>query len=567
VRAIFLAALSVLCVWACSKNTDVTPPRLSVNLTRQQQPLAELPNASDRVCAECHASQVNKFKTHGMADALAGINAQRMPAQLSDEFVENEYSGMRYNIGATGDWQLNAQHIASGSDLSVPINLRIGAGVADMSFVLNNNGRWFFSPIEFVTQHGWRPAPHEWQSTAGLDAVPITAQCLMCHSSSQLPDVHPLNNLQDFQPAPIGCATCHGDGAAHVELMRHDVFASDLAILNPVDFAVEQQLDLCARCHLEGDAHVNLENGSIQQVAPAVDFLSKHAVLVANSTESNQLRFVSQVQRLSASECFKQSPQMTCTSCHDPHQPARYQGRGNFDAKCLACHSGMRDTHQLDSDETSCVGCHMPRIKPFDLQNVTIADHFIQAKPVPQNDVAFKLVESETGDWQTFSYRGANNYSSQLSTAIQAMALFEQGHTQRAADIFATHPAPGQPQTIALAQFHFLRARSLYQAQQRQDSKLAYRDALLYNPQHTASMLNLATLLAEDGQVDEAQNYAERVSAKYPNSEAPFNVLIIVANHRKDMQAMRVAVEKSLECNPQQPAIQKVSSQLNERNL
>ena len=88
---------------------------------------------------------------------------------------------------------------------------------------------------------------------------------------------------------------------------------------------------------------------------------------------------------------------------------------------------------------------------------------------------------------------------------------------------------------------------------------------MLLDPTHTASMLNLATLLAEDGELNEAQNLAERVSSRYLNSEAPFNIMIIVANQRKDMAAMKIAAERSLECNPMQPAIQRVLMQLNER--
>jgi predicted CXXCH cytochrome family protein len=565
VRAFSLVFLSALLVWACSKAGSVKTNAL--DLSRQQQPLVELPNVEDRVCAECHASQVNKFKTHGMADALASLDPQRIPARLSNEFIENNYSGMRYNIGANNNWQLTAQHMASGSSLSVPINLRIGAGVAAMSFVINNNGRWFFSPLEYFTKQGWRPAPHEWHSSGGLDAVPITAQCLQCHTSSTLPDVHPLNNLQDFQPQPIGCVTCHGDGSKHVEIMRSDAFAADLAILNPIDFAVEQQLDLCARCHLEGDAHVNLSNGALQQVAPGVDLLKKHAVLVASESTDNSLRFVSQVQRLSASECFKQSPNMTCTSCHDPHQPARYQQRASFDNKCISCHDGLLDDHQAQAPEQSCVACHMPAVKPFDLQNVTIADHFIQARPIPQKEVAFKLAESPSGDWKTFSYRGENRYSDSLKRAMQAMALFEQGHLQRAAELFDSFSAPGRPQEITLSQFHFLRARSLFTRQQRAASELAYRDALLLDPLHTASMLNLATILAEDGKVDEASHLMTQLSQRYPDSEAPFNIAIIIANKNSDWSAMREAALNSLERNPQQQAIQRVLLQLNERNL
>jgi len=565
VRAVCLAVLVVLCALACSKSVD--PAAEAIDLTRQQQPLAQLPIAQDRECATCHLGQVAKFQTHGMADALAILDPGRMPAQLSDEFISNSLSGMSYNTGAHGSWELNAQHLASGSNISVPITHRIGAGVGDMSFVLNNNGRWFFSPLEFFTKLGWRPAPHEWRSNGGLESVPITAQCLQCHTSTPLPDVHPLNNLQDFVPQPISCATCHGDGRQHIELMQRDEFAAELLILNPVDFAIEQQLDLCARCHLEGDAHIELSNGAIQQIAPGVDLLDKHAVMVGTELKPNELRFVSQVQRLSASECFKQSPKMTCTTCHDPHQPARYQQRASFDAKCASCHPEITSGHQAKQNERSCVACHMPRIKPFDLENVKIADHFIQASPTTQSDVVFRLFESPAGNWKTFSYRNEQHYSRDLTQAAQAMALFERGHKQRASDLFKTFASPGETQQIALAQFHFLRARSLFEDGQRQDSVKSYRDAMLLDPTHTASMLNLATILAEDGELAEAQNLSERVSARYPNSEAPFNIMIIIASQRKDLAAMKIAAESSLECNPMQPAIQRVLLQLNERNL
>ena len=564
-RAVCLSILAVLCVLACSERANVAPSTL--DLTRQHQPLAQLPVVQDQQCAECHPKQVVKFKTHGMADSLSAIDPLRMPAQLTDASITNAFSGMSYNVGATGRWELNAQHLASGGAISVPISHRIGAGVEDMSFVLNSNGRWFFSPLEFFTHSGWFPAPHEWQSNAGLDAVPITAQCLQCHSSTPTPDVHPLNNLQDFEPQPISCATCHGDGAQHMELMRRDEFPADLLILNPEDFEIEQQLDLCARCHLEGDAHIELSNGNLQQVAPGEDLLDKYAVMVASHSKSNELRFVSQVQRLTASECFKQSPSMTCTTCHDPHQPARYQQRSSFDAKCITCHQDQVGDHQSQQDEQSCVACHMPRIQPFDLQKVAISDHFIQAQPLPQKEVGFRLVESPSGDWKTFSYRDDKHYSNEITQAIQAMTLFEQGHYQRAAELFSTFAAPGEIQQIALAQFHFLRARSLFEQNLRQQSTQAYRDALLLDPTHTTSMLNLATLLAEDGQLDEAQNLAERVSSRYLNSEAPFNIMIIVANQRNDLAAMKIAAENSLECNPMQPAIQRVLMQLNERNL
>ncbi|MDP6963469.1 MAG: hypothetical protein QGF46_04810, partial [Planctomycetota bacterium] len=343
----------VLLAITCSKPQQAET-EFGIDLKRDQQPLAELGPAQDRLCAECHPAEVADFKSHGMADSIAVLDAERIPAQLSSEFIASPNSDIKYNVGASGSWHVNAVHEASSTSLSIPISHRIGAGVADMSFVINQNGRWFFSPLEFFTHRGWHPAPHEVHSSGGLNSVPITAQCLQCHTSSPIPDVYPYNNFGDYQPQPISCATCHGDGDAHVNLMRENKFASDVKILNPRDLSPERQLDICARCHLEGDAHIDLRGRHNQQLAAGENLLDAHAVLVANESAETELRFVSQVQRLSQSECFQQSPQMTCTTCHDPHQAARFQHSADFDAKCQACHSDFKELHRDQTDTANC---------------------------------------------------------------------------------------------------------------------------------------------------------------------------------------------------------------------
>ena len=94
-----------------------------------------------------------------------------------------------------------------------------------------------------------------------------------------------------------------------------------------------------------------------------------------------------QLTRLSMSKCFQES-QMTCTSCHDPHQNQRGDPRA-FTAGCLSCHQpthcGMSD-RLGDRIADNCVDCHMPTgdNEGMTLQvsgglfTVRMIDHFIR---------------------------------------------------------------------------------------------------------------------------------------------------------------------------------------------
>ena len=68
-----------------------------------------------------------------------------------------------------------------------------------------------------------------------------------------------------------------------------------------------------------------------------------------------------QVGLLQKSRCYVSSPNMSCSTCHDVHQPER--AAAAYSDRCLSCHRvescGMSKTmgHKIAEN---CIDCHMP---------------------------------------------------------------------------------------------------------------------------------------------------------------------------------------------------------------
>ncbi|MHC4823006.1 MAG: tetratricopeptide repeat protein [Planctomycetota bacterium] len=511
-----------------------------------------------------------------MADSLGTLDLERIPAIPDDSWLQNARSGYAYRVQEDADdrWSLQAYRPPPaqgwpGFERDLPIGFRIGAGVHAMSFVTQEQERWNFAPIEYYTGVGWEAAPQELgNAPAGLHHG-ITGECVSCHSDDAPPETYPLHALGGFQPSPIGCVTCHGPGERHVALMeKEEVFGDDLQILYPGDWAPTAQVDLCARCHLEGDARIEFQPW-LPHPRPGDSLAEARAVMVAKRP-SEDFSFVSQVRRMALSACFQQSPEMTCTTCHDPHLPPRLQTQERRNRACLDCHADI-SAHGDPRPEDDCISCHMPRRRPYDLPGVRISDHLIGIHPTDPTTVeqGFRHVESATGDWELFHYRDGDphGYTAGDLRALEAMTLAEKGYPQRAMPLFDGFPAPGtldarpprmqtgRPPVLRLAQFHFLRGRTLTAAERPQEAMEAYRDALALQPDLTEASLNLAWLLAETDALDQAETLARQVAEQHPLSEAPWNILFLLASKRDDPEALHLAAKTSLERQPDQPRL------------
>jgi len=78
--------------------------------------------------------------------------------------------------------------------------------------------------------------------------------------------------------------------------------------------------------------------------------------------------------------------QMTCYTCHDPHDIPRGQEAVNiYTEVCLGCHQGVAHTVALPPGST-CLTCHMPKRRTNDAVHVCMTDHFIR-RTQPRRDL------------------------------------------------------------------------------------------------------------------------------------------------------------------------------------
>lgn len=543
-RIVCLAALAAtLALLGCGeRDAEPSDPRLGLGLDA-------LPEAA--LCAECHPVVAAKWLRHGMADALGPLDPARLAAATADgAWLEHPPSGFRHRVEARGDgaWILAQERSEPPAGLPPPrremlLQARIGAGVQDLAFAAVEQGRWHFAPLELLGG-AWTHAPFQ-QGGAGAGlGFRITADCLGCHTDAPLPRPFPAHDLEDLPLRGISCAACHGDASAHIERMRRGEGGAPgaLGVLDPALLPPARQLDLCARCHLEGDAKLDLAPHA--PFRPGEDLLARRVVLVAREA-GEQPPFVSQAQRLALSACFRGSPEMSCTSCHDPHLPPRLEVRERLLGACTQCHDRSAHPSLAEQDGAAdCISCHMPRVEPFDLPGARIADHWIRRAPAPQPPGAgFREDEAPDGDWIVFRWRAEDpeRHDAARIAALRALARAEHGHAEEAAERLADGLPPGLP-----AAAHFLRARALAATGRTAAAIAGYETALALDPEHAEAALNRGELLLESGRAAEALEVARALAAAHPRADAPW--LLAAAAHAALGQAAEAqrALEQSL---------------------
>jgi hypothetical protein len=115
-------------------------------------------------------------------------------------------------------------------------------------------------------------------------------------------------------------------------------------------------MDICSLCHA----------GLGKALAPPLSFnpgdtLERYLEFPKLDPNAHIDVHGNQVELLARSRCFRSSPSMTCTTCHDVHTPQRDPAA--FVANCLTCHrvescrNFAKLGHVIDRE---CITCHMP---------------------------------------------------------------------------------------------------------------------------------------------------------------------------------------------------------------
>jgi predicted CXXCH cytochrome family protein len=333
----------------------------------------------DRACAACHREIYERYRLTPMANA----SGPALPGLMQADFRHSE-SGVHYRVyEEEGKAWLSYERDDAARELEGRQELKyfIGSGKRGRTYLFEQQGYWFESPINWYARKGaWDMAPayqsaHEMPLTLRVDPG-----CLSCHASgaaSSLPDARNHYAAEPFAQSGITCPACHGNGAAHVASGGR-VRMIDLNALEPV-----RRDSICLQCHLEGEVAVTRLSRRPEAFAPGDDLFDYKVYFVHRREAGSAERATSQWEALLRSKCKEVSAhRMTCTTCHDPHGSPLPQDRVEFyRQKCLQCHSRPGFARDHHAENPDCTACHMARAAASDIAHQQVTDHWIRRRP------------------------------------------------------------------------------------------------------------------------------------------------------------------------------------------
>jgi hypothetical protein len=294
-------------------------------------------------CASCHDWHAAAQPATAMARTLQRA-AESETLRRQHRFRHGAYS---YEIAPRGPEI--AYTVGDGTrSLAAVLDWVFGAGNIGQTFVFSLEGAVHESRVSYFdrtrdldfTPARALEAPSDPEQAIGRPVPPAEVQrCFGCHSTAAT--TQGVFDAEALVPG-VTCEACHGPGREHVELAEEGRLGEALrATLNPARLDPAAAVDFCGACH-----------------ATYWD--------VRLAAESRIAALRSQPYRLQSSRCWSEDRRLTCTACHDPHQPL-VRDPVWYDARCLACHVSRgaeptpeRPAPACGTGTESCVSCHMP---------------------------------------------------------------------------------------------------------------------------------------------------------------------------------------------------------------
>lgn len=320
--------------------------------------------AGAKACMDCHRDiagsymHSNHYKT---SSAINNDSLKKLIVPSADRFyfTDTGYISIEEKNSAF------FQTLFSNGQPSVSERFDISFGSAEKA---QTYGYWKDNKL-FQLPLTWYSSMHTWANSPGFPAGrahygrAIESRCFECHASYIYKELVPSGPMAIAENLDrnsivygIDCERCHGPSAAHVAFHRENPAVKNAKYITSIKSLTRgQQLDVCAVCHSGNDQTVQR---TLFAFKPG-DTLSHFYYPDFFSGTSTPDVHGKQVQLLAASMCFKNST-LTCTTCHNAHDPEGNQPAG-FIAKCMSCHQAI--THPagvITSGGQNCISCHMP---------------------------------------------------------------------------------------------------------------------------------------------------------------------------------------------------------------
>ncbi len=344
-------------------------------------------------CKLCHTENHKTFIHTGMGNSFGLANQEKSSAVFNKHSVLYDKDlNLYYQPSWEGnDLVLKEYRLSENKKDTIysrnqTINYIVGSGQHTNSHMVDVNGYVTQAPFTYYTQDGHLDFPPGFENGHNTRfSRKIGLECMSCHNG--LPDfVLGSENKYKKVPKGIDCERCHGPGELHLKQFQSGQLTDtskyiDYTIVNPGKLSPELQFDLCSRCHLQGNM-VLKKDKNFYDFKPGMALTEVMDVFLPKYTDSDE-RFImaSHVDRLKMSSCFKNSNEMTCITCHNPHVSVKETQASHFDQVCKSCHENQNEKKCKESyaktEENTCVSCHMPKTGSSDIPHVRITDHKI----------------------------------------------------------------------------------------------------------------------------------------------------------------------------------------------
>lgn len=372
--------------------------------------------ADPAVCAECHADIAASYRLTGMGRSFHRIvHGERVEDFTKHNTLYHKPSDRYYTmLERDGKFyesrdQIGFEGKRTNQD-EKRIDFVIGSGNHARTYLhRTSEGKLLELPVSWYSEMGGY-----WAMSPGYDHAgqqdfrrAIGNDCMFCHND--YPEKQPSSTngeaiFGENLPEGIGCQRCHGPGQAHVDTVMtagktlNEIRAS---IVNPARLGRDRQMEVCMECHLETTSsplpnairRYDREPFSYRPGEPLSDYelTFDHQ---SGTGFDDRFEVAHQAYRLRKSACFRNS-QMTCITCHNPHQaPRGEQAVKHYVAVCAGCHTGPhKPALTAAASRSTCLDCHMWKRRTDDVVHVVMTDHYIQ-RIKPKRDLLAPLKES-----------------------------------------------------------------------------------------------------------------------------------------------------------------------------
>jgi predicted CXXCH cytochrome family protein len=481
-------------------------------------------------CAICHREIARTWRLTGMGRSFYRPAAENTVEDYkTHNTVYNRASDRSYTmLERDGKWYQRRSQIGFGGKetnvVEKQVEYIIGSGNHSRTYLYRNSeGNLVEMPVSWYSEKGgyWAMSPGYDRANQADFRRTIVNECFSCHNS--YPQSKQASHFADptfdgSVPAGIDCQRCHGPGRAHIEAASSGNAAPEAirrAIVNPAKLDRDRQLEVCMQCHLETTSRMSSRLPRYDQrpfsFEPGKNLNDYFTYFDYPPRTGHDDRFeiVSAAYRLRMSACFRSS-QMTCITCHNPHQAPRGQEASQtYNAVCRTCHA---DTHKSEmSAKSDCIGCHMPKRRSDDAVHVVMTDHYIQ-RLRPTRDLLAPLQEADFVNLDTWIGEVVPYNLTQTSSAPDAQLYLDVAQVQDSAD-----RAPGilrLGQDLAKYQptrpeFYYELAEACEKSGRHSEAIQWYDEALRRDPAFRPATDGLAVALIGSGNLDRARALLE----------------------------------------------------------